>query len=582
MAFSGALTLTDLNDYLGPSQVCTRPVESAPQAEPSGAAETQIAIDDGGGYYEHRGDDAPRARTKLETAEISLNDCLACSGCVTSAETVLIGQQSISEVREQLAARDGRRFVATISPQTIASLATRYAFDTRAPVPSAAALTLLQARVAHALCALGFDAVHDITLARHLALRAHTGEFFRRREARASGADAPRLPMLSSACPGWICYAEKAHSELLPFVSATKSPQQIAGILAKQEHNAGDAHADTARVYHVTVMPCYDKKLEASRPDMVDEHGVKEVDCVLTTGELHDLLAEHGFDPARSVPGEPAGAALSRAADAMLPEPGSSSGGYLFSVLAAVWKEWRASHHTDADLELRAIRSADYTEFILQAPTDDGASSVVFKGAQCYGFRNLQNLVRKLQRETGAKGKGTARARRMAVRAAEADAAMAAAYDYVEVMACPGGCVNGGGQMRPPKAALAHAVHAADRADDALAEQEPNGSAARHDSPPVQGWQGTDRAWVQRVEDTYWNTSGRRAGLPAGVPPDDAVKDTRAASVLRDAAGGALGAWLHDEDAAVAAAEALLPPDASLCATYQGVGPTTDGLAVQW
>ena len=65
---------------------------------------------------------APRARTQLETAQISLNDCLACSGCVTSAESVLIGVQSIDEIRNELAQKRERIFIATISSQTIASL----------------------------------------------------------------------------------------------------------------------------------------------------------------------------------------------------------------------------------------------------------------------------------------------------------------------------------------------------------------------------------------------------------------------------------------------------------------------------
>lgn len=121
MAFSGALTLTDLNDYLGPSQACIKPVEGkdAPDAsfipeEDLHAASTQIAVESSG-VYETEGGQAsgaaassssqsaeqskPKARTKLEAAEISLNDCLACSGCVTSAESVLIGMQSLEEIR---------------------------------------------------------------------------------------------------------------------------------------------------------------------------------------------------------------------------------------------------------------------------------------------------------------------------------------------------------------------------------------------------------------------------------------------------------------------------------------------------
>lgn len=111
-------TLTDLNDYLGPSQACIKPVEGkdapqeAQQQEQEGsAAATQIAVESSGVYESSSRPDAtdastnasqPRARTKLEAAEISLNDCLACSGCVTSAESVLIGMQSVDEIRRVL------------------------------------------------------------------------------------------------------------------------------------------------------------------------------------------------------------------------------------------------------------------------------------------------------------------------------------------------------------------------------------------------------------------------------------------------------------------------------------------------
>lgn len=77
--------------------------------------------------------------------------------------------------------------------------------------------------------ALGFAYVWDTTFARHLALLEHVREFQERRAGEAGG-----LPMLSSACPGWICYAEKTHKDILPFISRTKSPQQIMGTLVKE------------------------------------------------------------------------------------------------------------------------------------------------------------------------------------------------------------------------------------------------------------------------------------------------------------------------------------------------------------
>ncbi len=277
MAFSGALTLTDLNDYLGPSQACIKPVEGADapsqdqlasseqSLDPAASASTQIAIDHDGAYYESSSAAAsagpsskPRQRTKLETAEISLNDCLACSGCVTSAESVLITMQSQEEMRRAIdeikQSNDAKLLVASISTQSLASLSAKYTFQqqqhaqrsssisSQSIAPSTLPLRVLLFRISHFLkTVFDFDHVYDTTFARHIALKEHEREFFQRRDnsrsrGKASSAagsddvqvDGPTLPMLASACPGWICYAEKTHGELLPYVSTTKSPQQVA------------------------------------------------------------------------------------------------------------------------------------------------------------------------------------------------------------------------------------------------------------------------------------------------------------------------------------------------------------------
>jgi len=541
MAFSGGLvrcicykltqTLTDLNDYLGPSQVCTKPVD-APVSEPApGLASTEIAIESDGTYIEAPSH-APRARTRLETAQISLNDCLACSGCVTSAETVLIGQQSIDEVRQELNDKRGRAFVITISSQSLASLAARFLQEKRYISKG-----ILLARIAAKLRSLGFDVVADLSLARHLAVRAHTREFFARRAAKHIDGSF-KLPMLASACPGWVCYAEKAHSELLPYVAATKSPQQVAGVLAKriygpQTLGALQASENCARdVYHVVVMPCYDKKLEAARPDGENTDGTREVDCVLTTGELYDFLHEHGFDAEAPVPNE-----VDESLAVQLPEPGTSSGGYLFAILHACYADFVAQYQAFPNVDLHIIRSADYTEYVLRAP--DGQK--LFKGAHCYGFRNLQNVVRKLQRETGVRGT-RGRGRGM-VRRGRDDANEA--YDYVEVMACPSGCVNGGGQMRPPDAA----------------------APVREDTP---GWHGADRRWVEVVEAAYWD-----GAETLKVPT---------AELLRAATDGELHTWLRamdDRSIPLENALGVLQTDV-FRATYRGVEPENNGLAVQW
>ena len=102
--------------------------------------------------------------------------------------------------------------------------------------------------------------------------------------------------MLASHCPGWICYAEKRFPECLPYISTTKSPQQIMGSAIKNVICKANGVSHES-IYHVTVMPCYDKKLEASRSDFQyhDEASgrtINEVDLVLTTSEIDELLLQ--------------------------------------------------------------------------------------------------------------------------------------------------------------------------------------------------------------------------------------------------------------------------------------------------
>ena len=154
------------------------------------------------------------------------------SGCITSAESVLISMQSHTEVLNFLASNpedicvSHKIPVISIAPQTLASLAASISSSSKAqPV------TLQQVyRRVETFCktVLGFEHVFDTTFARHLSLLEHVREYRERKSGKGE------LPMLASACPGWVCYAEKTHAEMLPFISRTKSPQQVMGSLVKE------------------------------------------------------------------------------------------------------------------------------------------------------------------------------------------------------------------------------------------------------------------------------------------------------------------------------------------------------------
>lgn len=134
---------------------------------------------------------------------------------------------------------------------------------------------------------LGADMILDMTVAEDFALMESAKEFVDRYKTYKSEGNSNKIiPMLASSCPGWICYAEKTHGNfILPYISNTKSPQQIMGSLIKN-HFSNIKDISPEKIYHVTLMPCYDKKLEASRDEFYNKlKETRDVDCVITPGE---------------------------------------------------------------------------------------------------------------------------------------------------------------------------------------------------------------------------------------------------------------------------------------------------------
>ncbi len=262
-------------------------------------------------------------------------------------------------------------------------------------------------------------------------------------------------------------------------------------------------------------MPCYEKKLEASRSDFQDSNEIRDVDCVITTAELSLLLRERGFDPLVGVGGEDEDA---NEVECPLPElldhPGTSSGSFLHTLIKAIQIEGNGQTH----LHTRRIRGDDQVEYYIE---DMNTRDIIFKGAKFYGYSKLQTLVQAVSKQTGLGKAGKGRS----AGASKVSAAMIARrkqkatlgdgsttsdedvltakfkakpLDFVEVMSCPGGCVNGGGQMKPTAQQIQGDEWAA---ATTTTETMPSGSAP---------W--GNRAWAAKVEEIYWN------GLPTPPP----------------------------------------------------------------
>uniref|UniRef100_A0A0N4ZI92 Fe_hyd_lg_C domain-containing protein n=1 Tax=Parastrongyloides trichosuri TaxID=131310 RepID=A0A0N4ZI92_PARTI len=383
--FSGIVQISNVSDYILPSQACILPLNEEKKNEV--VIKRKIPKKDG---------------EIKKDVKLSLNDCLACNGCVTSAEVLLIESQTTDEMREGL--RSSKISIVTISPQSITSIA-RYRNITTS---EAAKL------ISGYFFSIGASYVIDSSFGRFISLERSFEEFKEMYESD------NKHPIISSVCPGFVCYAEKTHGKIIvPLLSKVRSPQAINGLLVKR-YIALKQNINHNEIYHASVMPCYDKKLEASRNDFIMEDGVKEVDCVIGTNELNDLLNNFTYvDQSESFTNEKIEYNwLNRLKHGLVIGGVSDpSGGYSEHII-------NTSINTifkDADVFVRKeMKSKDLT--VLEV-VDKLTEKVLLTAANVFGFKNIQNIVQKIKRNK-------------------------CTYDYIEVMACPSGCTNGSAQIR--------------------------------------------------------------------------------------------------------------------------------------
>ena len=209
MAFSGVLQLTDLDDFITPSQECIKPVKVEKKVATSSKG-AKIKIEADGSYLEELSDGSTK---KLPKAQITLADCLACSGCITSAESVLIEQQSSAELRKIFQSKnpegDIKKIVVSLQIQPIVSLAHKLNLDVEETVQ----------KLVTYFKKMGADCVYDLKIAEDIAMFEHQREFLEAFKSK------KKKPLISSACPGWICYAEKTHGNwILPHIRSFFEP----------------------------------------------------------------------------------------------------------------------------------------------------------------------------------------------------------------------------------------------------------------------------------------------------------------------------------------------------------------------
>ena len=289
-----------------------------------------------------------------------------------------------------------------------------------------------------ALRRIGFDYVFDTAFAADLTIMEEASELAARIK------NGGKLPLLTSCSPGWVKFVEQFYPDFMENLSTCKSPQQMLGAVIKSFF-AEREQIDPARIYSVAIMPCTAKKFEAGRPEM-GRDGRPDIDAVLTTRELAELIRMHGLELTATTPEGP---------DTPFGE--RTSAGKLFGASGGVMEAaLRTAHHfltgENGNLpRLQPLRGLDgVKEFRVTVAGRDLSVAAV-------------------------SGLGLARALLEQVRAGRKD------LHFIEVMTCPGGCINGGGQ---PRRASVETIKARMQALYAIDRDAP--LRASHQNPAIQ------------------------------------------------------------------------------------------------
>ena len=303
--------------------------------------------------------------------------------------------------------------------------------------------TRVTGKMTQALKRLGFDKIFDTDFAADLTIMEEATELVDRIQ------NGGALPMFTSCSPGWIKYCEHNFPELIPNLSSCKSPMQMEGAIIKS-YWAEKAGVDPEKIVVVAVMPCTSKKFEASRPEMA-LNGLRTVDISITTRELARMIKSAGIQ-FNQLPDEECFDELVAESTGAAPIFGAT-GGVMEAALrtAADWLEGRKVEN----VEYKALRGI---EGVKEAEVTVGGLNLKVAIANSTGA--AKKLIKKIQ-----SGEAT--------------------YHFVEVMACPGGCVNGGGQPIVDASTRMDVDPRVARAAGLYAEDEAKTIRKSHENPDI-------------------------------------------------------------------------------------------------
>ena len=327
----------------------------------------------------------------------SFNDspCIQCGQCVNVCPTgALMEHSEIAKVDE--AFKSGKHVIVQAAPAVRAALGEEFGYKIGTPVTG---------KMIAALRRLGFEKVYDVNFGADLTIMEEGTELLNRLQ------NGGVLPMITSCSPGWVNFAEYNYGDLLPHLSSCKSPHQMQGAIIKsywaQEH--GVAPED---IFVVSVMPCVAKKFEKQR-DQLKVNGINDVDAVITTRELAKMIRRAGirFDRLpdeewdQDIMGDYSGAGVIFGV----------TGGVMEAALRTVYYKLTGKEHDKITFE--EVRG--HEAGIREASIDINGTTV--NVAIASGMKSARVLLDQIR-------EGTSK------------------YQFIEIMGCPGGCINGGGQ----------------------------------------------------------------------------------------------------------------------------------------
>ncbi|MGM0431432.1 MAG: NADH-dependent [FeFe] hydrogenase, group A6 [Spirochaetota bacterium] len=357
-------------------------------------------------------------QTTISPAFSSPLDSVACVQCGQCSAVCPVGAiLETSHIEQVLNALDDpkKHVVVQTAPAIRAALGECFGY----PVG-----TLVTGKMVSSLRELGFDAVFDTDFTADLTIVEEGTELLSRLKDKffLKKKHVP-LPQFTSCSPGWIQYAEYFFPDMLENISSCKSPQQMFGALAKTYY-AQKADVDPENMVVVSVMPCTAKKFEAARPEM-NASGFQDVDYVLTTRELGDLITLSGIDFDRLPEGtmdDPLGISTG-AADIF-----ANTGGVMEAALRTVHALTTGKSLPSKDLHIKPLAGLEgikTASVVLKNTVEQWSflEGVEVKVAVAHGLGNAAKLTERIRENPDE-------------------------FHFVEIMTCPGGCIGGGGQPR--------------------------------------------------------------------------------------------------------------------------------------